>query len=96
MTKKPKVSIPKLHSIKWKDGVSADNIGFHPNAGDKYVPVREVLSSAYNVNLSDVVLFGYDEDGLEYIAGSTPDIQRAHYMFTRAALTMLRYSDTDQ
>lgn len=87
-----KTSIPKLHSIRFKDGPLADNVT-HIAPPNTPVPVINVLCGAAEEMLTEVVLIGYDAYGREYIAGSTPDLQRAAYMFGRAQLHMLRVAD---
>lgn len=88
-----KVSIPKLHSIKWKDGVHADNVDCHPDRGAVDIPARDVLVGAINADLTNVVIAGYDQNGREYIAGSFANIGEGAYMFGRGQLTLLRYGD---
>lgn len=89
-----RVSIPKLHSIKWKTGPFAENI-IHVNMTEerKDVPVINVLMGAAEENLYDIVIFGYNKHNEEFIATSTSNIQRAAYMFARGQLVMLRDAD---
>jgi hypothetical protein len=87
-----KTSIPKLHSIKWKNGGMAGNV--EVMSGVAYEPLPDdVLKGAYEADLIDVVVVGYTRDGNEYIAGTPVDISRAHFMFSRGALAMLRVAD---
>lgn len=89
-----KTSIPKLHSIKFKDGALAENV-VHP--AELFIGVdahpMNVLNGAAEEMLTDVVLVGYDQFGREYVAGTPSDPARAAYMFSRGHLTMLRLSD---
>lgn len=88
-----KVSIPKLHSIKWKTGPLAENVTHIGPDGKKDVPAMSVLQGAAEAMLYDLVLIGYDQDGQEYIAGTMANQQRAAYMFARGHLHMLRDAD---
>lgn len=87
-----RTSYPKLHSIKFKTGPIADNV-VHVGPYDRDIPVINVLQGAAQSMLTEVVVFGYDKDGYEYIASSTGDTQRVAYMFARGHLNMLRMSD---
>lgn len=88
-----KTSIPKLHSIKWKNGALADNVEPLPNIQPHDIPVDNVLKGAWEANLKDVVLLGITEEGCEYIASATCKTERAAYMFSRGQLFMLRQAD---
>lgn len=57
------------------------------------VPVDNVLKGAYEAGCYALVLFGYDRDGKEYIAGSMQNCKEAAYMFARGHLAMLREAD---
>ena len=89
-----RTTIPKLHSIRFKTGPLADNVD-HIGPHNRDVPVINVLHGAATAMLTEVVLIGYDADGLEYVAGSTGSIERASYMFARGQLYMLREADGD-
>lgn len=88
-----KTSIPKLHSIKWKDGALAENVIILDTYGPEDIPVDDVLKGAYNAGCYALVLFGYDRDGKEYVAGSMRNVKEAAYMFARGQLAMLRQAD---
>lgn len=93
-----KTSIPKLHSIKFKDGIYAPNVVEHPDIPyntreTTHVRPLDVLKGAAEEKLYDVVIFGYDENGLEYVATSSDDPTLAAYMFARGQLLMLREAD---
>lgn len=60
-----KTSIPKLHSIKWKNGALAENVECLSNYNSEGVPVDNVLKGAYEAGCYEVVVFGYDRDGYE-------------------------------
>lgn len=87
-----KTSIPKLHSIKWKDGVHAENVEFHPDRDRCGISADEILIAAIG-KLHEVVIIGYEQDGYEYIAGNSATLKDAAYLFSRGQLTMLRYAD---
>ncbi len=84
-----KVSYPKLHSIKWKDGIHGPNIAILQSRVRENIPAHDVLMGACLYNLKDVVVFGYDQDGNEEIFGSVPSSKEAHYMFSRGAFLLL-------
>lgn len=87
-----KTSIPKLHSIRWKgDGHLNENVAVL-DVERKILPY-DVLVGAYLEDLREIVLIGYDQNGREFIAGSSPDVQRAQYLFQRGSLAMLRMAD---
>jgi hypothetical protein len=90
-----KTSIPKLHSIKWKSGAFAENVVCLDNyQQDEGTTVENVLRGAYEAGLRDIVVMGYKkEDGSEYVAGSSKNVYKAHYMFARGALLMMRQAD---
>lgn len=88
-----KTSIPKLHSIKFKDGAHAENVIHLQSDSVIDIPVINVLEAAAKAMLQNVVLIGYDAEGYEYVAGSIADHQRAAYMFARGHLCVLRASD---
>ena len=94
ISKKSKVSYPKLHSLTLKGGLHAPNIDFHPMASFDRVGVDDVLYGAHKEGLEDVLIIGVDSWGNEYIAMSDPDMYRAHYLAQRAALAFLRDADT--
>ena len=89
-----KTSIPKLHSIKFKEGAFAENVVYSaefPLA--EYIPTINVLQGAILQNLRTVVLIGYDQSGHEYVAGSMKNPKEAAYLFGRGQLNMLRRGD---
>ena len=89
-----KTSIPKLHSIKWKSGAFAENVVCLDNyQQEDGTTVENVLRGAYEAGLRDIVVMGYKEDGSEYVAGSTKNVHKTHYMFSRGALIMMRQAD---
>lgn len=89
-----KVSIPKLHSIKFKNGAHAGNVVYPREFRiAESIPTINVLEGAILANLRDVVLIGYREDGSEYIAGSFTSPKEAAYMFGRGQLNMMRVGD---
>ena len=88
-----KQSYPKLHSIKWKDGAHAENVICSKYRGNDHIPVRDVLIGAYEENLREVVVAGYNQDGEEIFFGSNPNCKEAAYLFSRGQLAMLRYAD---
>lgn len=87
-----KTSIPKLHKIKFKDGIFADNVVTSHNWHVGNIRPLDVLKGAANANMNEVVLIGYDGDNQEYIASSV-GIDRTAYLFGRGLLQMLRYED---
>lgn len=89
-----KVSIPKLHSIKFKTGPFAENVDYPIEfERPENLPVVNVLQGAMLENLRSVVLVGYREDHSEYIAGTVRDPKIAAFMFSRGHLDMLRRGD---
>jgi len=88
-----KKSYPKLHSIKWKNGALAENVICVPDRARENIPASDVLKGAYERDLRDVVVFGYEQDGTEYAAGTTANIKEGAYMFARGQLMLLRLSD---
>jgi len=92
-----KTSIPKLHSIRLKSGLFAENVvtteKFEPE-GD--ISALQVLEAAIMANLRSVVLIGYDQDDNEYIAGTYVDPKQTAYLFGRGQLDMLRRGDADE
>lgn len=82
-----KTSIPKLHSIKWKNGLQAENVHIINHNMD--IPVDRVLSGAYSEGLREVVLFGYDQNGGEYIASSSTSKEKSAFMFGRGQLFLM-------
>lgn len=95
MENKPfKVSIPKLHSIKFKTGPLADNVEYPVEfPRPEILPAINVLQGAIENNLVGVVLIGYQKDGKEYIAGSYSCFKKSAYLFGRGQLDMLRRGD---
>ena len=73
-------SYPKLHSIKWKSGVNADNVELLHYEKKETVPLVDVLSSALNAGLTDVALVGKYPNGESYIASTIRDHQKAAYL----------------
>lgn len=82
---KNKTSIPKLHSIKWKNGIHCANISIFPSREKISIPAHDVLMGACLYKLKDVVVFGFDENGDSHIFWSMADIRDAHYMFSCGA-----------
>ena len=81
-----KTSVPKLHSIKWKDFTTLDE----SEASYKELSsVEKTLIRAFKVGLEEVVLFGHTVDGREYTTYSTDELYKLHYMYSRGALLML-------
>ena len=89
-----KTSIPKLSKIRWKDGIFADNVEVLGDTASVDVDPLHVLKGAFHHDLTEVAIIGYNPDGVEVIMTSSTCQQRAHYLFSRAALQMLRVSDT--
>jgi len=91
-----KTSIPKLHSIKFKTGPFVDNVIYPPELKrPENLPVLNILQGAAIQNLTDVVLFGYKQNGDEYCAGSMNNVKIAAYLFGRGQLDMLRHGDPE-
>lgn len=89
-----KTSVPKLHSYKPKTGRNHESVVFPESFQvPENIPAIAVLEGAAIANLSECVVFGYDQQGGEYIAGTSTDVQRAAYMFARGQLNMLGFSD---
>lgn len=65
-----KTSIPKLHSIKWKNGAAAQNVVPIAVTQDTVLPKDRVFGAAYTANLSEVVIVGRDDDGELYVAST--------------------------
>lgn len=86
-----KTSIPKLHSIKWKNGQLAENV-YTLNFGQD-VPVINVLQGAAEEMLKTICIIGYDINNKEYIASSYKNPKDAAYLFGRGHLFMLREGD---
>lgn len=86
-----KTSIPKLSSVKWKNGQLAENVVTLRH--DKDIPVINVLQGAFEELLSSICIIGYDKNGKEYVATSYSSPQDAAYLFARGQLFMLRQSD---
>ena len=85
-----KKSYPKLHSLKWKNGRLAPNVHVvHPQ-----YPLNcdDILKGAWEEGLKEVVVFGYNQDGKEYVA-SNVGYQDTAYMFSRGHQFMLRQED---
>lgn len=85
-----KSSYPKLHSVKMKRGWHDPKVEVLPTASRDFVDPEDVLYGAYQEGLYDVVVFGYNSEGREYLAMSTPDVGRAHYMLSRGAQLLLK------
>jgi hypothetical protein len=83
-----RTSIPKLHSIKFKNGATADNILYLPH--DKDLPPINTLEAAIVANLRGVVLIGYDQNGNEYMACSLDSYKESAYLFARGHMHMLK------
>ena len=86
-----RTSTPKLHSIKFKSGATADNVHYLPR--DKDLPAINVLEGAIMENLQSVVLIGYDQNGNEYVASSFNSHKESAYLLARAHMRMLNLDD---
>jgi len=91
-----KVSIPKLHRIKFKSGAHAENVVF-PDEFDAAtdIPVINVLEGAALAGLERVALIGYDENGVEYLASSVRRPEEAAYMLERGKYMIMRIIDSE-
>lgn len=88
-----KTSVPKLHSITWKNGGLARNVVTIRSETNKDIPVDNVIKGAWGAGLKEVVVFGYDANGEEYVASSSGRIEKAAFMFSRGNLFMMRQVD---
>lgn len=92
-----KKSYPKLHSIKFKRGIYADNViypeAMHQQTPEIDIPAINVLEGAVIEKLRSVVIAGYTEQGKEYIASTYRNPKESAYLFSRGTLRMLRYGD---
>lgn len=86
-----KTSIPKLHSIKWKNGQLAEDV--HTINFGQDTPVINVLQGAAEEMLKAVCVIGYDSNNQEYIACSYSNPKEAAYLFGRGQLFMIRQAD---
>lgn len=87
-----RTSIPKLHSIRFKDGMLADNV-IHPDFSDNtdLYPMPQpltVLQGAAMAMLQEVAVIGYTVDGEVYIA-SNALLDRTVFMFEHAKTELM-------
>jgi hypothetical protein len=87
-----KTSYPKLHSIKFKSGMFADNVAIMPLEYFKDYEVQpiNVLEGAIMENLDHVVVAGYDKSGKEYFAGTYRDNNEKAALYMKAFLYMVK------
>ena len=89
-----KTSIPKLSSIKWKNGMLAQNVEMFPvDHKGRDTTVDAVLKGAFQAGCYEVCLVGYDREGEEYIACTSKNAQRNAYMFERGKMLMMKVAD---
>ena len=88
-----KISIPKLSSIKWKNGALADNVLPFTTYGINTIPVSDVLRGCYEENMKSIAVFGYKQDGEEVIFSNCGRYEETAYMFARGHLAMIRIED---
>lgn len=89
-----KTSVPKLHSIKWKDGITAHNtVMLRARTQHDDFSVEDVLREAWMEDLQDIVLVGITKTGREYIAASCGSTYQNAYLFARGHLACLRDAD---
>ena len=85
-----KTSIPKLHSIKWKDGIWAENIERLDNWEDNGIKVSDVFKHAFASDLKEIVIIGRRENGNGYVDWSGSSVADAAYLLARAHLILTK------
>lgn len=88
-----KTSIPKLHSIRYKDRENVINL--YEYTTDE-VPPNDVLMGAINGQLDIVVVIGYDKDGGEYFASSTGNHEATNWLLDVGKMRLMKAYVADE
>jgi hypothetical protein len=81
-----KTSIPKLHSIRFKN---RENVVALPIATRENIDPQIVLMAAINARMTEVVIVGYGSEGDEYFAANIADGADALWLLERARKKLL-------
>lgn len=86
-----KVSIPKIYSIKWKNGAHADNVYIYPSRIQKDVQVNDILCAVYEVNPDRIAVVTRSKDGQYDVWGNYADHKEMNYALMIGANLMMNY-----
>lgn len=88
-----KTSIPKLHSIKWKNGVLAENVERLTGWSKSGIHPTDIIQEAFSADLESIVVIGKRKNGKEYVDWSYAKDEDVAYLLARMHLRMLRNGD---
>lgn len=88
-----KTSIPKLHSVRWKNGALAPNVSVLKTYNSVPIPAINCLRGAYEEDLKEIIILGYNDSGEEKIFTNQTTVEKAAYMFSRGQIAMIRETD---
>lgn len=88
-----KTSIPKLHSIRYKDRENVVNLYEYTN---DEVPPNDVLMGVINAQMDVVVVIGYTKEGGEYFASSTGNHETTNWLLDVAKMRLMKTYDAPE
>lgn len=60
------------------------------------IPAATVLSGAQDANLTECIVYGYDETGEPYFASTTGDLAKTAYILNRALHKVMQMADDNE